>query len=551
MPYSDDSIGGHGTIKQNAVPAVSLLPDQLVGAVLNDRYQIERKLGQGGFGTVYLATDNKVVSRKIVVKVLHTENLTNDWTKKKFQQELEALGRIDHPSVVGVLDSGETQDGRPYIVMQYIDGVSLRSVLTAEGMNFRRAAKIIKQVGKALTAAHQAGILHRDLKPENIMIQTLEDDEYVKVIDFGVAKVRNSVVDVVTSKDVAVGTIAYMSPEQLSAQPVVPQSDVYAMGVIAYEMLTGKRPTNPESAFQLLELQRSGVRVKPSDLRPGLPADAEKVILRALSFEPQNRYERARDFGDLLSSALLGDKDQTQLATQKVPLKLAGVKTQPTMRIIAAVAMIIVLATGFILWRRGSRQPAVPNNIPNTGAPAPAAPERSFTYWLTYQKMRNGKTDSEPRQSAGNDIFGNGWRFRFNFTPNESGALYLLNVGPGRKQTQEYNILFPLPVVGQSNPNLAASQPFKSDWADFVDKTGVERIWIIWSSKPIPELDSIFSHAASKHGVSANVDEIAKIQSYLNTPTSEVAHDKEKKQTVVKGHGEILVSLVELTHEAN
>ncbi len=103
MPYSDDSIGGHGTLKQNAVPAVSVLPDQLVGAVLNDRYQIERKLGQGGFGTVYLATDNKVVSRKIVVKVLHTENLTNDWTKKKFQQELEALGRIDHPSVVGVL----------------------------------------------------------------------------------------------------------------------------------------------------------------------------------------------------------------------------------------------------------------------------------------------------------------------------------------------------------------------------------------------------------------------------------------------------------------
>jgi len=551
MPYSDDSIGGHGTIKQNAVPAVSVLPDKLVGAVLNDRYQIERKLGQGGFGTVYLATDNKVVSRKIVVKVLHTENLTNDWTKKKFQQELEALGRIDHPSVVGVLDSGDTEDGRPYIVMQYIDGVSLRSLLTSEGMNFKRAAKIIKQVGKALTAAHQAGILHRDLKPENIMIQTLEDDEYVKVIDFGVAKVRNSVVDVVTSKDVAVGTIAYMSPEQLSAQPVVQQSDIYAMGVIAYEMLTGKRPTNPESAFQLLELQRSGVRVKPSDLRPGLPADAEKVILRALSFEPQNRYERARDFGDLLSSALVGDKDQTQLATLKVPLKVQGVKTQPSRRIIAAVAMIIVLTTGFILWRRGSRQPAVSSNIPNTGAPAPAAPERSFTYWLTYQKMRAGKPDSELRQSAGNDIFGNGWRFQFNFTPNESGALYLLNVGPGKDQKQEYNILFPLLGVGKVAPDLQANQTFQSGRFYFVDKTGVERFWVIWSAKPISELDSIFSHAASNHGVIGSVDEIAKIQNYLSAATSEVIHDKEKKQTVVKGHGDIVVSLVELTHEAN
>ena len=226
----------------------------------------------------------------------------------------------------------------------------------------------------------------------------------MKVIDFGVAKVRNSVVDVVTSKDVAVGTIAYMSPEQLSAQPVVPQSDVYAMGVIAYEMLTGKRPTNPESAFQLLELQRSGVRVKPSDLRPGLPADAEKVILRALSFEPQNRYERARDFGDLLSSALLGDKDQTQLATLKVPLKLQGVKTEHSWRIIS------IRCRGSNNYCFDHRFYPVAARFTTTNcfeqhcrtpvAPAPVGPERSFTYWLTYQKMRAGKPDSELRQSG-------------------------------------------------------------------------------------------------------------------------------------------------------
>jgi serine/threonine protein kinase len=240
------------------------------------------------------------------------------------------------------------------------------------------------------------------------MIQTLEDDEYVKVIDFGVAKVRNSVVDVVTSKDVAVGTIAYMSPEQLSAQPVVPQSDVYAMGVIAYEMLTGKRPTNPESAFQLLELQRSGVRVKPSDLRPGLSADAEKIILRALSFEPQNRYERARDFGDLLSSALVGDKDQTQLATEGSSEAARSEKTLGRELLRSAIMIILapVLSCGV-----GSPQPTVSENIVKTVAPAPAAPERSFTYWLTYQKMRAGKPDSELRQSAGNDIFGNGGDF--------------------------------------------------------------------------------------------------------------------------------------------
>src|ERR1044072_1629329 len=289
MGYTDKTMGGHDTFSAKTAPAAPPPPDPRINTVLDGRYVVERELGHGGFGTVYLASDNKVISRKIVVKVMHSHELTNDWRKKKFRQELEALARINHPSVVGVLDYGQTPDGRPYIVMQYIEGVSLRSLLTPEGMSFARVAHLIKQIGKALSAAHQVGILHRDLKPENIMVQTTEDDEYVKVIDFGVAKVRNSIVDVSTTKDVAVGTIAYMSPEQLSAQTLPAASDVYALGVIAYEMLTGKRPTNPASAYQLLEVQRLGVRVKPSALRPGLAAEAENIILKALSFNPQDR----------------------------------------------------------------------------------------------------------------------------------------------------------------------------------------------------------------------------------------------------------------------
>ena len=316
MCYSDDSLGGANTVSRPAVAAPPA-PDDLIGAVLDDRYLIQSKLGQGGFGAVYLGVDKKVVSRKIVIKVMHSEKLTNDCGTKKFQQEIEALARVNHPSIVGMLDCGETPDARPYIVMQFIDGVSLRTLITPEGMPFYRVAKIIQQVGRALTAAHEAGIIHRDLKPENIMIEAGEDDDHVKVIDFGVAKLKNSVIDLVTSKDIAVGTIAYMSPEQLSAQPLGPESDVYAMAVIAYEMLTGKRPANPESAFQLLELQRSGVRVKPSDLRPSLPREAERVLLKALSFNPQERNERARDFGDLLSSAFLGEKEETLPARKK------------------------------------------------------------------------------------------------------------------------------------------------------------------------------------------------------------------------------------------
>lgn len=738
MGYSDETMGGHDTLSAKTVPAAPDPPDRRINTVLDGRYLIERKLGQGGFGTVYLASDNKVISRKIVVKVMHSEELANDWRKKKFRQELEALARINHPSVIGVLDCGETLDGCPYIVMQYIDGVSLRSLLTPEGLPFGRVANLIKQIGRALTAAHEAGILHRDLKPENIMVQTSEDEEYVKVIDFGVAKVRNSIIETSTARDVAVGTIAYMSPEQLNAQPVIPASDIYALGIIAYEMLTGKRPLNPESSYQLLEMQRSGVRVKPSDLRTGLSANAEKIILRALSYNPEERYERARDFGDSLSSALLQDDEQTLLTPRKksteltletahvlfvdivgystlvideqakqlkqlqlmvsatpecgsandrnelialptgdgmalvffnhpeAPVRCAvelsrALKAAPQIRlrmgvhsglvyrmadiknnmnvaggginiaqrvmdcgdaghillskrvaddlgqlarwtgylhdlglakvkhdvvvhvfnlfgdefgnsetplkfrkpipppsrlnaaiIIAAIVIVAVLgATGLYLYKRPPALTPASNNTPTSKAPPATDRQRSLTYWLTYQKMRNGKPDSELRQSAGNDIFGNNWRFQFNLTPGETGAMYLINVGPGKNQAQEYNILFPLPGVGQSDPKLEANKTFKTDWARFVDETGVEQIWIIWSAQPIGELDEIFKHASLTGGVITNSDEIAKLQAYLKSSNSDVIHDKEKKQTFVKGTGDILVNLVELTHEAN
>src|SRR5437016_3203820 len=138
------------------------------------------------------------------------------------------------------------------------------------------------------------------------------DDEQVKIIDFGVARVKDSLVSSGSTKDLAVGTVAYMSPEQLSALPLTTASDVYSLGVIAYEMLTGRRPTTPDSAYQLLELQRSGVRVRPADLRPSLPKAAEELILKSLSFESKQRFKRARDFGDLLSNALLGDDEQDE-----------------------------------------------------------------------------------------------------------------------------------------------------------------------------------------------------------------------------------------------
>lgn len=292
--------------------------NDLVGKLLDGRYLIEEELARGGIGVVYLARDKPaLMSRRVVVKVLLEDSLKNEWIVQKFHQEVESLTRLDDPGILGIFDVGKLEDGAPYLVMQYVDGVSLRTQIRAGGMKLERVANITQQIGRTLSTAHENGIIHRDLKPENIMLRhATGGGEQVKVIDFGIAKVKNSVIapSTVTGAGVA-GTIGYMSPEQLQAQKVTTASDVYALGAIAYEMLTGVRPFNPETAFQLLEMQRKGVRVSPKDLRPGLSAMAAEIILKALACEPSKRYQNAREFGERLASAITGETSPLEVST--------------------------------------------------------------------------------------------------------------------------------------------------------------------------------------------------------------------------------------------
>ncbi|MFL6332185.1 MAG: AAA-like domain-containing protein [Pyrinomonadaceae bacterium] len=280
------------------------------GMLLADRYLLERELGRGGIGVVYLARDRHLLNKPVVVKILLDlvlDAAADEWVKKKFRQEVEALARIDHPGVVGVLQAGELADGKPYLVIQYVEGETLRSVMRAEGMGLSRVAHIVRQIGHALSGAHDRGIYHRDLKPENIMLQSLgEDEEHVKLIDFGIATVRDSqaAAGEAAATTMFSGTPGYMAPEQLLGKPTA-ASDIYALGVIAHEMLTGRRPYQPDSPYHLMELQRQGVKVKPRELRPDLPERAQALILKALSFEQAERPARARTFGDELARALL------------------------------------------------------------------------------------------------------------------------------------------------------------------------------------------------------------------------------------------------------
>src|ERR1043166_6819058 len=160
--------------------------------IFNDRYELERELGRGGMSVVYLARDRQLLDKRVVIKILLDESNLDPWIRQKFLPEMEALSRIDHPGVVGVLDTGLTAEGKQFLVMQYIEGQTLRSAIGKGGVSLQRAATIIRQIGQALAAAHEKGVWHRDLKPANIMLQTLGGEDHVKLIDFGIAGIQDS-----------------------------------------------------------------------------------------------------------------------------------------------------------------------------------------------------------------------------------------------------------------------------------------------------------------------------------------------------------------------
>jgi serine/threonine protein kinase len=568
------------------------LPPSLIGVTLDGRYFIQKEIGQGGVGAVYLARDRKLHDKPVVIKVLLEKSLQSSWVVQKFQQEKEALARVDHPGVVGILDNGELPDGKPYLVMQFIDGVTLRSLIKPEGIPLERAAELIKQIGRALAAAHDKGIFHRDLKPENIMLQSYGGgEEQVKIIDFGIAKLKGSIVAPSTVTGATAGTVSYMAPEQLSGRPVSAAMDIYAMGAIAYELVTGRKPFNPETGFELLEMQRAGVRVRPSDLRPSLSEEAGQIILRALSFDPKERFQSARELGDALSRALSQEMtlDQspverpqipaTQLSTGANPparqtsdfsAKTMAAKFQPApvqaldgsiypsalidespagtpwLKVGVALILIALIVGGasVLIWKR--------NALFGKKEVAASLPERSLNYSLTVQKMRDGKPYQDTFESSGQEIFENGWKFRMNLSSPQEGYLYLLNEGPAAGDATTYNMLFPEAKTNNNSPRVSAEQRLQTAWMRFDEHQGTEKFWLVWSASPVKELDAATDSVSEKdQGEIKDSAQARAVRDFLakhSSPKPDVAKDSAKKQTTVKGKSEVLVSSIELEH---
>jgi serine/threonine protein kinase len=543
--------------------------DSLIGTTIDHKYLVERVLGHGGMGKVYLARDLTLHNRAVVIKVLLEASVKDDYVVRKFRQEVEALSRIDHPGVVNVLGAGELPDGKPYIVMQYVNGVTLRSQIPVEGMDLERAAVILKQIGAALEQVHEQKIFHRDLKPDNIMLQSLKGEEHVKVVDFGIAKVKDSVVAPSTVDKVPIGTVLYMSPEQLrGGERITAASDIYSLGVIAYEMLTGRRPFNPASAPQLLEMHREGIRVKPIDLRTNLSTEAQAIILRALSFERTARYQSAAEFGDSLARALLNEEETAP--RHHVPRELDGVKTLTSgieaesgvserqfrlgkLQLAVMGGFLVVLIAVFaVLWILKKTADGPTNRPANsTSAETPSLPTRSFIYSLTVQRMRNEKAFQAAFQSTGQDVFDNGDKFQLNiFSPNP-GYVYVFNEGTPERNASSFTIIYPIPGTNEGSASVGGNQWAHTNWNTFRGQPGTENLWIVWSTAPVPQLESVKGDAFNNLGrlTGQSLDTVkAFLTAKDKESSSKINRDKTTHQTTVRGVGDVVVRLLELQH---
>jgi serine/threonine protein kinase len=268
-------------------------PRALVGQVIAERYEIEALLGVGGMGSVYRARHIKI-KKQVAVKTLHASLLRSPEAVARFEREAVAAARISHPNVVVATDFGPLPDGRFYLVLEYVNGRDLAQVISQSGaIAHDRTVSIIKQVASALDTAHRLGIVHRDLKPDNIMLVPRGVDEQAKVLDFGIAKVTfEENTQQLTQFGAVFGTPQYMSPEQAKGQTVDSRSDLYALGVVMYEMLSGKLPFE---AIDALGYLMQHLNAEPKPLPTTVPEALRSLVTRLLEKDPANRPQSALD----------------------------------------------------------------------------------------------------------------------------------------------------------------------------------------------------------------------------------------------------------------
>jgi eukaryotic-like serine/threonine-protein kinase len=322
---------------------------QMIGTVLSGRYRLEAKLGSGGMSTVYLARD-ATLDRPVAVKVMHREMSEQEDQLERFRQEARAVAKLSHPNVVTVIDAGE-DGGYPYIVFEYVEGETLKQRIARLGMlDTQEALAYAIEIGRGLTVAHARNMVHRDIKPQNVLIDA---EGRAKLTDFGISRQLEQ--DGMTATGRVLGTTDYVAPEQAMGRAVDPRSDVYSLGVVLYEMLTGQVPFHADSQVGVAMKHVNEELPDVQQRRPEISAATALVVERATAKDPAHRYQEVGEMIDDLSTALEVEAARTGSTTGEATTVLEAVP--PPKRELsgrarwswAAVALLLLIAGGALV----------------------------------------------------------------------------------------------------------------------------------------------------------------------------------------------------------
>jgi len=494
-------------------------------------YKLIDKLGEGGMGEVYLAIDEPL-GRKVAIKLVQA-GLGAEYLRR-FNDERKVLATLNQRNIVTLYTSGEAH-GRPYFVMEYLEGESLRQRLQRGPLPQAEIVEIARQICAALGAAHGKGIVHRDIKPENIVLAHDEDGLLVKVLDFGIAILKES--DTRTKTNALVGTAAYFSPEQalcLERKKIDGRADIYSLGAIVYEMLTGTRVFSAADTAGYAYQHVNAPPIPPSERQPTLPISPEldRTVLRALEKKPEARFNSAREFAQSLKQAVEGPMYAAATTTlldglsaptveeASNPIETAAVAAVPDTQLLseksrtakytwplAAMLLLLLGSGGWWAFKHFNSSPVSNSETANTLAETPLAttsrPELNPDLKIDIVQKGN-------RIVSVGRTFRNGEYVRLIATPNQSGHIYILMKGTAGPA----EVLYPGPGIKGSYDTTQANQPIEMPpsnnempWFQFRGRPGLEKLYVVFTAKQGDERLSVLETVIQQRRSQLNATE--------------------------------------------
>jgi serine/threonine protein kinase len=507
------------TLVMTAASSPTVAVEPLIGRLIEDKYRIDSKLGAGGMGAVYRA-HRILIGDEVAIKILHPQHVSEPQEAERFRREAQASARLKHPNAVSIYDFGVTSDGLVYLVMELVEGQSLRQIIKQQGpVTPSAAGEVLNQVCAALDEAHRQQIVHRDLKPDNIIVNPMVSGLRVKVLDFGIAKLRDLTAGNLTQTGSVMGTPHYMSPEQCLGEELDSRSDIYSLGIVLYEMLAGVVPFNSPTSTAVVVQH---VNQSPPSLRAinlSISPAVEAVVLHALAKKREDRPQTAGALATEFATALRAGTESIPIARPMAPLNPTMVLTMP-----GELRAGVSRATPVTGWPVVS--PAKSSKVPLPLLAVVAVlllALGAVAVLVIYQVMGNGtksdnSTNSRPATGSGNTAP----------TPANAGSVSN-QATPTRNSSPT-----PPPTVPVVNPSVARSEVMSAMnvWADSLRRRSVGDNLSLYADR----LDIFYGRRnVDKGAVARNRQEIfSKYYSSTDVQLSNVSVDLDATGTSAK-----------------